>query len=415
MSPTAQQWPGGMSRRHLIRLGLALAGAGEAAACSSGPGSTGVQGTRSGTPTPRRTPTAQRLTVASSGAPSGKQPRRASDSSPTPQQLAGQRIIYSYPGLTVSGALLERVAAGEAAGVIFFGRNIASRAQISETVAQLREAQRESPSGDPLLLMTDQEGGLIRRLPGDPVLSQQQIGQDGDPLAAATAAGTAAGRNLASVGMNLNLAPVLDVTRSPDGFIALNQRSYGGGAAIDATLGGAFIAAQQASGVAAAAKHFPGLGAAASWQNTDEVPVTLDVPADELRAVDELPYRSAISAGVKMVMVSWATYPALDARRPAGLSPLVVRQELRGRLGYSGVTITDALEAGALGPFGSAGERAVAAAAAGADLILCSSGDVAQGEDAAAALLAAFREGRLDAGDFNAGFERISALRRSLR
>ena len=74
-------------------------------------------------------------------------------------------------------------------------------------------------------------------------------------------------------------------------------------------------------------------------------PVTLNVSLSSLRAMDELPYQSAIAAGVKLVMASWAVYPALDARLPAGLSPAIIGGELRSRLGFGGVTITDALEA----------------------------------------------------------------------
>ena len=109
------------------------------------------------------------------------------------------------------------------------------------------------------------------------------------------------------------------------------------------------IKAQQAGGVAATAKHFPGLGAAAASQNTDAGPVTLYLSLATIRSIDEVPFAAAIAAGVKLVMVSWAVYPAMGAR-PAGLSPNVVQGELRGRLDFTGVTITDALEAGALGP-----------------------------------------------------------------
>ena len=95
--------------------------------------------------------------------------------------------------------------------------------------------------------------------------------------------------------------------------------------------------------VAATAKHFPGLGAATASQDTDTGRVTLNVSLSDLRGIDEAPYTSAMSAGVKLVMCSWAVYPALDASLPAGLSPTIVGGELRSRLGAGGVTITDAL------------------------------------------------------------------------
>jgi beta-N-acetylhexosaminidase len=332
----------------------------------------------------------------------------------TDQQLAGQRVIYSYPGLTPPQSLFDDIRNGLAAGVIFFGENISSEAQIAGVVTQLRQAQAQSPVQVPLLLMTDQEGGLVRRLPGEPVLSEKQIGQSSDPVGAATAAGTGAGNNLAGVGMNVNLAPVLDVYYKSGNFIDQYQRSYSNNPSTVATLGQAFITAQQATGVAATAKHFPGLGSATKSQNTDLGPVTLTVTLSKLRSVDEVPYPAAVGAGVDLVMVSWATYPALDSARPAGLSPVVVGQELRGRNAFAGVTITDAIEAGALSKFGTTGQRATAAAAAGMDLILCSARDVTQGEAATTALASAYTSGQLDRTAFSDAVNRITALRSSL-
>jgi beta-N-acetylhexosaminidase len=141
-------------------------------------------------------------------------------------QLAGQRVVYSYPGLTVPSALLAAISAGRAAGVIFFGANISSDAQIASVIGQLVQAQRQSPVSSPLLLMTDQEGGLVRRLPGAPAPSEKQIGESANPAAAASQAGTGAGQNLAGVGMNVNLAPVLDVYYESGNFIDEYQRSY---------------------------------------------------------------------------------------------------------------------------------------------------------------------------------------------
>jgi beta-N-acetylhexosaminidase len=329
-------------------------------------------------------------------------------------QTAGQRVIYSYAGLTPPQALLDAIAAGQVAGVIFFGENISDEAQIADVVQQLRQAQQNSAVASPLLLMTDQEGGLVRRLPGEPTLSEQQIGASSDPVSQATLAGTGAGQNLRGVGMNLNLAPVLDVDYESGDFIDQFQRSYGQDPSIVTESGQAFITAQQATGVAATAKHFPGLGSATKNQDTDAGPVTLNVSLSNLRSIDEAPYPAVIAAGVKLVMVSWAIYGWLDPSLPAGLSPVAVGSELRGRLGFQGVTITDALEAGALQNYGTTGERAVLAASAGMDLILCSSRDVAQGQEATAALASAVDSGQLDGATFSQAVDRVTALRNSL-
>ncbi len=335
----------------------------------------------------------------------------------SPQQLAGQRVIYSYPGLTPPASLISLIQRGEAAGVIFFGQNISSKKQIAAVIQQLDQAGASplNPVQAPLLLMTDQEGGQVRRLGGRPYLSEKEIGANPLPQAEtlATEAGQGAATNLRGVGMNVNLAPVLDVYRKAGDFDDQFGRSYSMDPNVVSDLGARMIQAQQAGGVAAAAKHFPGLGAASASQNTDAGPVTLNLSLNALRSVDEVPFAAAIAAGTKLIMVSWAVYPALGAR-PAGLSPNVVQGELRGRLDFTGVTITDALEAGALQPFGSTQHRALRAALAGMDLLLCAAQDVTQGEQASAELAADYTDGTLDGPTFLAAVNRVITLRQSL-
>jgi beta-N-acetylhexosaminidase len=334
------------------------------------------------------------------------------------QQLAGQRVIYSYPGLTPPASLIWLIQHGEAAGVIFFGQNISSEAQIARVIRQLEQADASplNPLRAPLLLMTDQEGGQVRRLPGRPFLPEKQIGANPLPQAETLAAeaGQGAAANLRGVGMNVNLAPVLDVYRAAGNFDDRFGRSYSMNPSVVSVLGANMIKAQQAGRVAATAKHFPGLGAAARNQNTDTGPVTLNLSLATIRKTDEVPFAAAITAGVKLVMVSWAIYPALGAR-PAGLSPNVVQGELRTRLHFAGVTITDALEAGALKSYGSIANRTLFAALAGMDLLLASAQNVTEGQQAAGELAAAYRNGTLDGPAFRASVNRVIALRQSLK
>jgi beta-N-acetylhexosaminidase len=331
----------------------------------------------------------------------------------TDAQLAGQRVIYSYPGLTPPRALLRAIRRGEAAGVIFFAGNISSPAQLAAVARRLQraDASRRNPVRAPLLLMADQEGGIVRRLPGPPDLSEKQIGQ----AAQARLAGAGAAAALRQAGLNVNLAPVLDVYRAAGNFIDQYGRSYSRRPGLVARLGADFVRNQQGSGVAAAAKHFPGLGAASRDQDTDLRPVTLKVRAGVLRRVDERPYRTAIAAGVRLVMVSWAVYPALDPYRPAGLSPLVVHGELRQRLGFRGVTVTDALEAVALRRDGTIARRGRLAALAGMDLLLCAGHSVGEGQRAAGGLARAYRNGELSRASGAAAVARIASLRAALR
>jgi beta-N-acetylhexosaminidase len=333
----------------------------------------------------------------------------------TDRQLAGQRVIYSYRGLTPPASLISLIEHGEAAGVIFFSANISSRTQISGVIGELEKANASklNPVRAPLLLMTDQEGGVVRRLPGPPDLSQRQIGLSIRPGAQARVAGADAAANLLGVGMNVNLAPVLDVYRVPGNFIDEFGRSYSSNPHTVSSLGADFITGQQGRGVAATVKHFPGLGAAATGQNTDLGPVTLNLPKSTIRGVDELPYQAAISAKVKLVMASWAVYPSLDSR-PAGLSPTIIGGELRTRLGYRGVTITDAIGAGALRAFGGTGHRSVLAAQAGMDLVLCASQRTGEGVRALDALESGYRDGQLNQAAFKSSVARILALRAAL-
>jgi beta-N-acetylhexosaminidase len=378
------------------------------------PGAAGQSGGRSSAGQPT-SPTADE------SGPAGSPPTATSPAalpSLTPAQKAGQRVIYSYSGLQPPATLLSWIRHGQVGGVIFFGGNISSRAQIAAVIKQLDQANASASNplrAVPLLLMTDQEGGAVRRLPGQPVLSEKQIGEAAHPAAAARTAGTGAGQNLAGVGMNVNLAPVLDVYRTAGDFDDQFGRSYRTSPTVVSALGADFIKAQQATGVAATAKHFPGLGAASATQDTDARPVTLNVSLHALRTVDEYPYRAAIAAGVKLVMVSWAVYPALAKDTPAGLSSAVVNGELRKRLGFRGVTITDALEAGALQAFGTTGHRATLAVRAGMDLILCSGQMASQGRLARSALATALSSGSLSASVFDAALTRVIALRTGLR
>ena len=420
---TAQLW---------IRVGGTIMAVAMAAACAATATATAGQGgnsRRRPTPAavsgpvssgpPTASPSASPATGASSGTSgqtSGTSRSGAALPTLTARQMAGQRVVYSYRGLTPPPGLLRLIRHGEVAGVIFFADNVSGRAQISAVIRKLdrADASKLNPVRSPLLLMTDQEGGQVRRLPGPPALSEKQIGESARPAAQAASAGRRAAKDLLAVGMNVNLAPVLDVYRKPGDFLDQFGRSYSSSPHVVSSLGADFVRAQQDGGVAATAKHFPGLGAAATSQDTDVRPLTLHLSRATIRDVDELPYQAAISARIKLIMVSWAVYPALDGARPAGLSRAVIQGELRQRLGFGGVTITDALGAGALGAFGSISRRGQLAAAAGMDLLLCSGQRIGEGEQAMRGLSSGYGNGTLSHAAFKASLRRVLALRAAL-
>ncbi len=331
--------------------------------------------------------------------------------------MAGQRVIYSYNGLTAPPGLLSLIRHGDVGGVIFFTFNISSPAQIRAVIAQMvaANASPQNPARTyPLLLMTDQEGGQVRRLPGAPLESEAQIGASASPAKQAAAAGAGAAANLRTVGMNLNLAPVLDVYRQPGDFDDQFHRSYSMNPAVVAAAGAAFVKAQQAGHVAATVKHFPGLGAASAHADTDLQPVTINLSAHKLRTVDEVPFRAAFKAGAKLTMVSWANYPGLDPRLPAALSPAIVQGELEHRLGFTGATITDALGAGALRSYGSLQNKTMLAARAGMDALLCTAIKPLPGWKCLAGLERGLRTGTLPRQAFDAQLAQLLELRASL-
>jgi beta-N-acetylhexosaminidase len=324
-------------------------------------------------------------------------------------QLAGQHVVFPFAGRTVPAGLAHRIRSGRAAGVVLFARNLGTPSEVRALTARLRRIPRPAGLRAPLLVMVDQEGGPVRRLPGAPHRSPRELAAAGSTRLARAEGGATAG-TLRAAGANVDLAPVLDVPRR-GGAIAREGRGLGATAAAVARVGGAFAAGLQAGGVAATAKHFPGFGAAR--RNTDAGPAVVGLPASTLRAVDAVPFAAAVRGGVRLVMLASATYPAL-APVPAVLSGRVVRGELRARLGFRGVTISDDLEAPALAPHGGPAGAALRAARAGVDLLLFAR-SYAGAAGAARAVARAVRRGALSRAALERGARRVLALRAALR
>ncbi|HEY3552571.1 MAG TPA: glycoside hydrolase family 3 N-terminal domain-containing protein, partial [Solirubrobacterales bacterium] len=203
-------------------------------------------------------------------------------------------------------------------------------------------------------------------------------------------------------------APVLDVAR-PGGVIAETERGFGSNSVRAGNMAIAFGGALQSGGVGATGKHFPGFGAAR--ENTDFSVERIDLSKQELRQIDEAPYQRFSEMGGVMVMLSTAIYPAFSDR-PAAFTRAIATAELRHRLGFEGVTISDALETPAVEHFGTPAEAAVAGAAAGTDLLLYTR--LGPAMQARRALLAKLRSGGLERAAFVAAVERVLALRAEL-
>jgi beta-N-acetylhexosaminidase len=323
-----------------------------------------------------------------------------------PKLLAGERIVVGLNGTSIGAELRSAIREGRVAGVALFAGNFPSRAAGKRLISRLQGIPRPPKLRDPLLIMVDQEGGQVKRLSGAPTASAAEMGRRGAAFSARQGRRTAA--NLRDVGVNVDLAPVLDVGR-PSGVIALTGRSFGWTAArVDATAI-PFAKALQAGGIVATGKHFPGFGAAR--ENTDFSVERIELSKAELRAVDENPYRAFVAAGGKMVMLSTAIYPAFSGD-PAAFTRSIATGELRDRLGFEGVTVTDALETPAVEHFGGPGKAAVAGAGAGADLLLYTHPDSAR--IAWRTLVKTLRAGTLDRGEFEQAVARVLDLRAEL-
>jgi beta-N-acetylhexosaminidase len=258
--------------------------------------------------------------------------------------------------------LLRQARAGEIGGVVLFPPEGQDPDALGPEVKRLQAAAAEAEAA-PLVVAIDQEGGEVKRLPSlPPDAAPPELA--GDPPAAEEQ-GRATGQALAGIGVNVDLAPVLDVPAAPDSFIA--SRAFGEDAATVAETGTAFATGLEAGGVAATGKHFPGLGR--SPVNTDEGPSEIGGGRRALEAELQA-FETAVDAGMDLVMLSNATYPALDAGAPAFGSPAIAEELLRGELGFDGVTITDDLGAGGVRAAFEPAEAAELAAAGGSDLLL---------------------------------------------
>ncbi len=309
--------------------------------------------------------------------------------------------MVGIDGTTATPSLLGRIRRGQVGGVILMGRNVRSAPQVRALTATLRSAA--TAGRHPFLLMTDQEGGAVRRFRwAPPAASAEELGRLGE--AAIRRRGHDTATALERLGIDVDLAPVADVPGTPGSFVSAQHRGFSAVPARTAKDATAFAAGLLDGGVAPTLKHFPGLGLALT--STDDAAVTIDAGAAAL-APGLVPYRRAIAAGVvPLVMVSNAAYTAYGGK-PAAWSPRVL--SLLGGLGFTGVTITDALEPLATTHGVTLPQAAVRAARAGVDLLLFvgSERSTASVYDA---LLAEARAGRLPRASLERSAARIADL-----
>lgn len=281
---------------------------------------------------------------------------------------AGHLFMVGVPGLEVDASTLALIREQGIHNFIIFKRNVLNRGQLRALCQGLAGHCRENRLPPPFIAI-DQEGGEVARLP--PPFTQfgaaRDLAEAEDAEGQLRAYARICAQELLEAGINMNLAPVLDVCAPGPGYF-MARRSLGSDPARVAVLGRLVIAAMQEAGLAACGKHFPGLGAAVLDPHL-QLPTVLSSEA-RLREVDLLPFQAAIAAGVAAIMTSHTIYPAFDPETPATMSPLILTGLLRQELGFAGLVITDDLEMGAIEQSGPVAAAARASFAAGADLLL---------------------------------------------
>ena len=279
----------------------------------------------------------------------------------------GQLAIVGFNGHDVPAEIRSLAREFDLGGVIFFARNVEAPEQVAELSVQSQALAAELP----LWVSVDQEGGRVARLKRPftewpPMITLGRAGSaDSDRLAERFA--TALAAELHAVGISLDYTPVLDVHTNPKNPV-IGDRALADRAEDVARLGTVIIRTLQAAGIAACGKHFPGHGDT-STDSHHELPL-LEHPPDRLDAVELVPFRAAIAAGVASIMTAHILIPSIDAELPGTLSSKIVDGMLRQKLGYQGLILSDDLEMKAIsGRYGHS-EATVMAIAAGCDAVL---------------------------------------------
>ena len=310
-------------------------------------------------------------------------------------------IVARFHGPAPSASFLARIRAGEIGGVILFADNVAGGVGATRQLTSTLQHVAAEGGNPPLLIMTDQEGGPVRRLAGPPSLAPADMSSTGEALAQ----GRATGSLLRSAGVNLDLAPVADVEPTPN---FLGARSFGGSAQLVGQRACAFARGLASEDVAYTLKHFPGLGLATG--NTDLGSVSVSASADTLRSGYRA-YQRCGGAPLALVMVNSASYPTLGANLPAVMSPSIYQRELPLAVpGRTPLTISDDLQSPAIESQTAPARQTIDA---GLDLLL-----YAQTEQASAfaysKLLAEARMGTISVARLAAANRRIQALKARL-
>ncbi len=328
----------------------------------------------------------------------------------TLEEQIGQLLVVGFQGTTVPEEIVELIQHYHVGNIIFFSRNIQDAQQVRELTRSLQAIARAAGQPLPLLICTDQENGMVRRLGTDATLfpGNMTMGAIGsEDIAYAVA--LASGRELKALGIDLNLAPVADVNNNPANPV-IGVRSFGEDPQQVARLTAATVKGYRAAGVITSLKHFPGHGDTTvdSHLALPTVPYTLE----RLEKIELKPFLSGIEAGADSIMIAHLYLPALMSQSmlPATVSPEIIQSLLREQLGYDGVVLSDCLEMNAVAQTIGTVQGAVMALQAGNDLILVSHQYALQ-VDSIKAIRAALEAGTVTTEQVRQAAERVLQLK----
>jgi len=318
----------------------------------------------------------------------------------TPDEKIGQLVVVGCRNNEEAAQMIRERKVG---GVVLFRDNFESFDQLYQLTKQWKGYNEGNPL--PLWIAMDEEGGTVTRLPEGrtPIPGAREVGRHEDTqLTRAT--GKVIGRELAAAGANLDFAPVVDVVDNPENKFMLD-RSYGDTPEKVSDQAAAFLEGLKETGVQGCAKHFPGHGGTVvdSHRDMPVIPASLE----EWKQKDAVPFQAMIDAGVDMIMVGHLSYPNIDpSGKPASMSSVFVQEQLRDRMGYQGVAITDAIDMKGYPQGEERKEAVVASILAGVDLFAIGFGQEMQ-TDVLEALKGAVASGRITEERLNASVMRI--------
>ena len=412
-----------MSRRPVLLA--ALVGAGSLAGCSLIPGSSSAGSSPSAkpkVPEPAASSAAPSPTAAASASPSAAATATATDgplAGWSLEEKVGQLMMVGVDAQAPKQSSNEAVDTHHVGNIFIAGRTTAGSQATQKVISSFTSKVGPGTThATPMLVATDQEGGEVQVLAGSGFSDiPSALDQSAQPRDQLVASARTWGKELADVGVNMNLAPVadlVDIARPASNEpIGRWGREYGHDAATVSSQAGAFAEGMQASKVIPTYKHFPGLGRVTA--NTDTSANVVDSTTNRSTdAAVSVIFGAAIAAGAQVIMVSSATYALIDSSAPAVFSSKIVTDMLRTEMGFTGVVITDDVSAAVQVQGVAAGERAVRAIRAGCDIVLASA-DPTVAADMVKALIAAAQSDPAFATRVDESAARVLALKSGLQ